>query len=248
MQEDTTTEATTGEEAEQSTTSETIERSAESLRSDVAAPAEEQEDTQEEATEEVTTSEQDEHQEIRDWAEKAGYDPQSDPKALKALRDTQKKLHESTSQVSELKKSVEENEDVSSNDAVIKEARILNFYNSNPEARQYDKKMGEIYSKFTQTDPQFAENLLTHMDTLLAMAKAEESAVQVQTARQQGREEANQQTRKAQASSAPKSNAVSSAPKEEGMSDKRVREIIANGEYDKYRDEILTWERTRYGL
>lgn len=252
MNEDTTTETQVAEGAEQSTTPETIERSAESLRSDqdiVAAPAEEQEDDTE--AEQSTTSQDDQtstdDQELQTWAEKAGYDPNSDPKVLKALRDTQKKLHETTSQVSELKKTVTKESD-GSDEAVIKEARILNYYNSNPDARQYDQKMGEIYSRFTQSDPEFAEHLLRHLDTLHAMAKAEDSEAKVIEARQKGKEEAIQQTKKAQASSAPKANAVSSAPQKTEMNAERIREIISAGQYEQHRDEILAWERSNYGL
>ena len=252
MEDNTTTDTPVAEEAEQSTTSETIERSAESLRSDqatVAAPPEKEDNN--EADEESTTSQDDptseDDQELLDWAEKTGLDTQDPNKILKALRDTQKKLHETTSQVSTLKKTVNEESD-GSDQAVIQEARILNYYSSNPEARQYDQQMGEIYSRFREKDPAFADHLLVHLDTLHAMAKAETAEANIIAARQQGKEEAIKQTKQAQASSAPKANAVTSAPKSEGMTRERVNELIASGKYDEHRDEILAWEKSQYGL
>jgi hypothetical protein len=249
MKDDTTTENSIDEGAEQSITPDTIEASAESFRSDVVEnEAEDTEEAEQSTTSDDDTTEDSEDAELLAWAEKAGLDTKDPVKILKSLKDTQKKLHETTSQASELRKQVTESEDFSDSESVIQEARVLNFYAANPEARSYDGKMGEIYNRFQQSDPEFASHLVKHLDTLYAMAKAEDNQENVLLARQQGKEEALQKTKQAQASAAPRANAVSSAPPSPAMSQKRVQEIIASGQYDKYRDEILTWERSQYGL
>ena len=249
MQDDTTTDSTIDEGAEQSTTPDTIEASAESFRSDVTEDkAEDTEEAEQSTTSTDDTTEDSEESELLAWAEKAGLDTKDPVKILKSLKDTQKKLHETTSQASELRKQVSDSEEFTDDESVIQEARVLNFYAANPEARSYDVKMGEIYNRFQKSDPEFATHLVKHLDTLYAMAKAEDNQADVLTARQQGKEEAIRKTKQAQASSAPKANAVSSAPESTGLNADKVREIVASGKYNEYRDEILAWERSQYGL
>lgn len=246
----------------------TIQRTAESLRSDTpttsAEDSEESKDTQVKEpedktednsnTEQETTTESDDDPEVaelQEWADKKGLDTSDPVKLLKAYREAEKRMHDVTTGQSELKQELSKNNDGYSNeyDGVIQEARVLNFYNSNPEARQYDKQMGEIYARFQNSDPEFATHLSRHLDTLLAMAKAEGSSEAVQTARQQGKNEAFEKTKKAQAASAPKANAVQSQPEETGWTPEKVDKAIQNGEYSKYREEILAWERNNlYGI
>ena len=257
----------------------TIQVSAESLRSDQPAPSadggEESNNTNQEPednTEDNSNNQQDntadesndqpdtasdedpEVAELQEWATKKGLDTSDPVKLLKAYREAEKRMHDVTTGQSELKQELSKSNDEYTNeyDGVIQEARVLNFYNSNPEARQYDKEMGQVYARFQKSDPEFASHLSRHLDTLLAMAKAENSSSEtqkVQEARQQGKSEAFEKTKKAQAASAPKANAVQSQPEEPGWTPEKVDKVIQNGEYSKYRDEILAWERQNlYGV
>jgi predicted NAD-dependent protein-ADP-ribosyltransferase YbiA (DUF1768 family) len=79
-----------------------------------------------------------------------------------------------------------------------------------------------------------------------ALYYTEDNNVEVQTARQEGKAEATQAIKKAQTASTPKVNATSSAPTKQGWDAQRVQQVIDAGNYDKYRDEILAWERTQY--
>lgn len=246
---------------------ETIQRTADSLRSDTpttsAEASEESEntDTEPEAqandnstNQQETETESDEDPEtaeLQEWADKKGLDTSDPTKLLKAYREAEKRMHDVTTGQSQLKEELSKGNDEYTNeyDGVIQEARVLNFYNSNAEARQYDKQMGEIFARFQQSDPEFATHLSRHLPTLLALAKAENSTEQVQTARQQGKNEAFEKTKKAQAASAPKANAVQSQPADETWNAAKVDKVIQNGEYSKYRDEILAWERNNlYGV
>lgn len=217
-----------------------------------------QDDTTEDAQNQPDTASDDEDPEVaelQEWANKKGLDTSDPTKLLKAYREAEKRMHDVTTGQSELKNELSKtNDEYSANEyePVIQEARVLNFYNSNPEARQYDKEMGQIYARFQKSDPEFAQHLSRHLDTLLAMAKTENGsseAQKVQEARQQGKSEAFEKTKKAQAASAPKANAVQSQPEETGWTPEKVDKAIQNGEYSKYRDEILAWERNQlYGI
>lgn len=186
--------------------------------------------------------------ELQEWATKKGLDPNDTNAILKSYREAEKKLHEISGKASQLQKQVKSSDAFTDNESVIQEARVLNFYASNPDARAYDLQMGQIVEKFEQSDPVFAEHLLRNLDTLYAMAKVEASSEEIQLARQEGKNEAIKATQKAQSASAPSANAATSKPVETGWNDKRISEVIASGEYDKYRNEILAWEKKQYGI
>jgi hypothetical protein len=233
----------------------TIEASAESLRAD--EPSSEPQTQEPETTEEVAEDNSNEAQENSDdseelieWARSKGVDPE-DPVALaKLARDTEKGFRQysekAKAEANELRNKVTSSEDFTDSEAVIQEARVINFYNSNPDARNYDQKMGEIYARFQQSDPEFAGHLVRHLDTLYAMAKAEDNSAEVINARNQGKVEATQAIKKAQTASAPKANAVASKPAETGWTEQKVQEVIAAGKYSEHREEILAWERSLY--
>lgn len=227
---------------------ETIERSAESLRSERETVSQDAETPEPQSSDNSESKVPEEDQELYNWAKAKGADP-NDPKALlKLAKDIEKGFKKYTEKGSQLQKKVKEHDMFDDNESVIQEARLLNFYATNPDARSYDDKMGEIVGRFEEKDPVFAEHLMRNLDTLFAMAKAETSSMELQAARQLGRDEAIEETNKAQAASAPKANAISAQPSAQKWSDDKVREIIANGQYAQYRDEILAWERSQYGL
>jgi hypothetical protein len=256
---DTTTDTSVDNQAtDQSQPEETIESSAESLRADQPAEVEgntdepsKDDNSQDSTTQTEDDSSKDDDVDLKEWAKKKGVDPDDPEAILKLARDTEKGFRQYSQKAkqdaNQLKQQVSQDPGFSDSEAVIQEARVINFYNSNPEAREYDKQMGEIYARFQQSDPEFATHLMKHLDTLYAMAKTESSNAEIQTARQQGRNEAIEAKRKAQAASAPQANAVSSTPKSSGLTPEKVNQIIESGQYDKYRDEILEWERRQYG-
>lgn len=242
MQDNTTPDTTTADQAaNQPLPEETIVSSAESLRSDQVTNTDE-------AAEATPSTENQEDKELLDWAQSSGMDTSDPVKILKRLRDTQQALHEKTNATSELQKQVGNTNYFDENSAVIQEARVLNFYNSNPDARNYDAKMGEIYQNYQVNNPEFAEQLLRNLPALYAMAKMEDTQQQVVTARQQGMNEAIEATKKAQAASAPDMNATTSAPTTSAWSEEKVNEVIAKGQYNQYRNEILAWEKSQMGL
>lgn len=242
MQNDTTPDnGVVDQAANQPLPDDTIQQSAESLRSDQVT------DTSEAAN--ATPSNNDtEAQELLDWAKSSGMDTSDPVKILKRLRDTQQALHENTAKTSELQKQAGDINYFPENEAVIQEARVLNFYNSNPDARNYDLKMGQILQNYQATNPDFADHLLRNLDALYAMARLEDTQAQVVTARQQGMNEAIEATKKAEVAAAPSVNAVSSAPQQVEWNEQKVADVIAKGQYDQYRNEILAWEKSQYGL
>lgn len=256
MLDDTTTDANTDEQPQDGQAEDSIEVSAESTRSQQEAddtqeaePSNDDNSEQSDSTEEPSGSKKDEV-DLKEWARSKGVDPDDPDAILKLARDTEKGFtqysQKAKRETNELKNKVSQSSDFTDSESVIQEARVLNFYNSNPEAQKYDQKMGEIYGRFQNSDPEFASHLIRHLDTLYAMAKAEDSSVQAQQARQEGRNEAIKATKKAQAASTPKMNATTSKPAQNGWTEERVNQVIESGQYDKYRDEILAWERSQY--
>jgi hypothetical protein len=258
MSNDTTTVASAEEQPQEDGQAEqTIEASAESLRADSGST--EQPQTQEpETTEEVAddnsnetqVEETDSSDDLKEWARSKGVDP-DDPVALaKLAKDTEKGFRQysekAKAEANELKNKVADSDYLTDNEAVIQEARINNFYFTNPEARKYDVKMGEIYARFAKRDPDFASHLARNLDTLYAMAKVEDSSEEVMNARQQGKVEATQAIKKAQTASAPKANATASQPASRGLNEEKIQEIIASGKYDEHREEILAYERSLF--
>lgn len=242
MQNDTTPDnSAVDQAANQPLPEETIQASAESLRSDNVT------DTSE-AAQATPSTENSEDKELLEWAQSSGMDTSDPVKILKRLRDTQQALHQKTTATSELQKQVGDTTYFNESDAVIQEARVLNFYNSNPDARNYDAKMGEIYQNYAVSNPEFADQLLRNLPALYAMAKLEDTQQQVVSARQQGMNEAIEATKKAETAAAPSVNATSSAPAPSAWSDAKVAEVIAKGQYDQYRDEIISWEKVQMGL
>jgi len=257
MSNDTTTDTAEKQQPQEEGQAEaTIEVTAESLR---AGEAQTQEpETTEEVSEDTEVAEDNSNEtqvnesddDLKEWARSKGIDP-DDPVALARLaRDTEKGFRQysekAKAEANELKNKVTNSEDFTDSEAVIQEARVINFYNSNPDARNYDQKMGDIYARFQQSDPEFAGHLVRHLDTLYAMAKAEDNSTEVMNARQQGKVEATQAIKKAQTASAPKANATTTQPVQKGWTQEKVQEVIASGKYNEHREEILAWERSLY--
>ena len=173
--------------------------------------------------------------EMREWAESKGIDPTDTKAVLKAARDADKGFHEYANKqkakqddADHLYKQVKDNPDYSDSDVVLAEARLLNFYNRNKEANDYDLEMGDIYSRFQKSDPAFADHLLRYPETLLAMAKNESTPQKVQEARIKGKNEVIQKQKKATAASSPKTTASASKPQESGWTKERVEKVLAD--------------------
>lgn len=225
-------------------------KSADSQRSDVPTqqPAEE---SKEEAPKEDSAS--DEDKELKEWAEKQGIDfdnpsPEETRKLAKRLRDTQGKLHDTSVQASELKKQIgqpnEDDEDDGEQEALMSEMRLLNFYASNPEARQYDPEMAQIYAGYLESDPIFADHLRRNIGTLFNLAKAESAAKDNVAARQQGGKDALKSAERKQASSAPDTNATKSDATSNKLTADKIAEWTSNRDtYEQHREEILAWEK-----
>jgi hypothetical protein len=254
MSDDTTTVSPVEEQPQIGQAEQSIEVSAESLRAG-EAQTQEPETTQvvednSDQTQVESTDGTPSNEDLKEWAKSKGINPDDPDAILKLARDTERGFRQysekAKAEANELKSKVTASEDFTDSEAVIQEARVINFYNSKPEARNYDQKMGEIYARFQQSDPEFASHLVRHLDTLYSMAKTEESNAEVMNARQQGKVEATEAIKKAQTASAPKVNATSSQPVQKGWTQERVQDVIASGKYNEHREEILAWERSLY--
>jgi len=264
MSNDTTTDKGTEEsQAPQGQAENSIEQSAESLRSDVSASEETSsttpnqepeasEDAEDNSQESQSTAEVDDG--LSQWASNKGVDlsdaTEKEVKAYQMAYNSEKRMHDATTaaKTSALADAAAESNDYDDQAAVIAESRILNFYTRVPDAQNYDAKMGEIYSRFEKTDPEFAANLLKRPETLYAMAKNEDNQTQAMNARQQGKNEAYDKVKRAKAASSPSVNASDTRPADTTLTLQKIAKIIAEGKYNEYRDEIIAFERSQYGL
>lgn len=273
MSDDTTTNVEDNPQADESSQPEegSIQASAESQRSgpvqDTEAQNKEEPETGEEEPAEDNSEEHAEEEqqedvsdedtelaEMREWAEKKGIDPNDTKAVLKAARDADRGFHEYANKQKEKKedtdhlyKQVKDNSDYSDNDVVMAEARLINFYNRNPEANDYDMEMGDIYGRFAKSDPSFADHLLRYPETLLAMAKNESTPAKVQKAREEGKNEVIAKQKKATAASSPKTTASASKPQESGWTEDKVNKVLADPiKYEKEFEELKEMERQSF--
>lgn len=156
--------------------------------------------------EELPSSEED----IEAWAVKRGLSL-DDPKAIaKQLRDTQRKLHEKgqEKQPEKLRSEMADQQGKQAEGATeeTKEARkllsnlaVLEFYISNPEARQYDGKMAEIVKEKPHLGGDF--------ETLYTLAKSRTSAEELDKARKEGEKSALKSANQSQRQGSPEMSA-----------------------------------------
>ncbi len=151
-----------------------------------------------------------ESDEIKSWAEKKNL-PLDDPiKMAKMVREAEQKMH-SVSQETKLKEAVQtppsEDFGVDPIDEVrheVQQLRLQNqvseFYNANPEARQYDAQMAEL----VQQKPYLANDL----ESLYAVARFNELSSDREAIKQDGGREALTKLAQKQQTTAVKGNAV----------------------------------------
>jgi hypothetical protein len=173
--------------------------------------------------------------ETKEWAAKKGVDI-NDPIALaKLARETEKSFHAKSTEVSELKKVVgaQTPEGVADGtveaDAypIMNRLRVAEFYNDNPDAKQFDAKMAEIVDE----KPWLAQDL----DVLLAVAKSESAGEAALKARQDGRKEALDSVAKATAAGAPKATATGKAQPKKGVTEADIEKMTPK-EYQELKD------------
>lgn len=220
-----------------------------------------QEDTSNEPDSSQTTQNDgsDDDEGLAKFAKSQGFDPdnltEGEKKALKIARDNQKAFHEERQHKSdELRRTeqelhkpdenADELEEIKANYATLKAQQDVNeFYNANPEAREYDKDMAKlVVEEAKKNGVEAARYLASDKQRLLILAKASRGDLDAETAREAGRKQEREELRRKQEASADLGGAQDSNPK---PTQKVTREWIntsydpKNPEHRKMVDEAL---------
>lgn len=237
---------------------ESADQQVDSVSSDTQEP-DQSEDNQPDRTTDDDNSDDDG---LAKFAKSQGYNPDEltdgERKALKLAHDNQKAYRQSQQKKSEdLTKAVtdvnsvseEELEDADPSDARIERVeaelrvqrqkiRANEFYESNPEAREYDKEMGQVIldevSKYTNPEEGKAAGrfLAQDLDRLLVLAKAKRGDDSPEQARRDGAREEREKLRKKQEGAADSAHASQSSR----SSKKITRQDIANMSDEQYKE------------
>lgn len=215
----------------------------------VAEPTEtEQAEAEEQATEtpeqqaEEAPSEPSEDDQLAEWAEKKGLklDSENATKAAKMAREAEKAMHQKAQRASELEKTLtsssdEVAEEVAQNTGQdpellkrlqrveVKES-VRDFWDSNPEARQYEPKMIEEL----QRSPHLAGDLRA----LYAVVKAND----LEAVKSQGKREALESLAHKQTAAVPTGNAVNGASLETAtITPENVDELVGKNSVEWFK-------------
>ena len=207
----------------------------ESVQADISPQPEEPETQAVQAEEVSETSEADnqstdQDDDILQWAEKKGLNTEDPKQLLKMVRESERKMHEATTEANALKSSVKEvSEDAGLDEtsSMLNRLMVTEFYLNNPEAKKLDSQMAEIVT----SKPYLANDL----EVVYELAKAKASAVNTMAERQAGRKEALAQVAKAEAAQPPSTSASTrQAPK--GYTDEDIAKMSLS-EYEAFQQE-----------
>lgn len=144
------------------------------------------------------------------WAEKKGIKT-DDPKVLlKMIRESEKKMHEATTEAKALRDTVQtvgEDEGLGETSQLLNRLKVTDFYLNNPQARTFDTEMAQIVTE----KPYLAEDL----DTVYDLARFRSADAKLDEARKSGYKEALNLQAQAETAGPPKASATTrSTPKE----------------------------------
>ena len=186
MEEPTTTETPSENTGVEGINGVAVDESGRALVADESTQPEEQEGTTAESEPTESSSEQWD-EETAAWAEKKGIDlndPEGIKKAVQSYREAEKQLHKASQERSELQKLVQSGEltppvddsEVAQLKAEVAQMRmenqVNNFWNKNPEAREYESDMVEILNQ--------RPHLANDLDALYALARVQSGSDKVQ--------------------------------------------------------------------
>lgn len=217
---------------------------------------------------EKTTGEEDSSSDedgLAKFAKSQGFDAENltegERKALKLAHDNQKAYRQSQQKkTEELNKAVtdvnsvteDDLEDVDPQDARIarleanqrvqeQKLRASAFYEANPEAREYDKEMGEVIleevAKYTNPEEgkMAGRFLAKDLDRLLVLAKAKRGDLSPEQARKDGAREERERLRKTQEGSADSAHASQPSQRTKKVSAADIANM-SDEEYIEFRD------------
>lgn len=169
-----------------------------------------------------------EEAELLAWAEKKGVKTDDPVALLKMVRESEQKMHKTTTEAKQLRQTFEtigEEQGYDETSILLNRLTVTDFYLNNPEARELDNEMAEI----VKAKPYLANDL----QTVYKLAKFESAEKEMLAQRQQVKKETLAQVAQAESAQPPQSAASSrETPKE--ISDEDIANMTV-AEYEEWK-------------
>jgi hypothetical protein len=226
MSEDTTT--TTEQESAQAP----MEQPVENLETQAVQVEEEVEASTESETDTIQTNSDDE--ELMEWAKKKGIKTEDTVSVLRMARESEKAMHNATTQARQLQNSVKtvgDEQGLDDMSLTLNRLKVTEFYLANPDAKSLDEDMAAIVT----AKPFLADDL----DTVYELARARRKPVSEISERQVGRQEALAQVAKAEKAAPPNASATT-RESDAGYSIDKI-EALSVKDYVQFRKDNPDW-------
>lgn len=189
-------------------------------------------DTTEEVTNSAPAEEStSEEAELLSWAEKKGVKTDDPVALLKMVRESEKKMHETSQEARQLRETfntIGEEQGLDDTSLLVNRLTVTDFYLNNPDARQYDDKMAQIVIE----RPYLANDL----DTVYKLARFESAEAERLAQKQQVQKDTIAQVAKAEVAAPPQASASTRETAPTEVTD----EQIANMSLQEYEE----WKKT----
>jgi hypothetical protein len=189
-------------------------------------------DTTEEVTNSAPAEEStSEEAELLSWAEKKGVKTDDPVALLKMVRESEKKMHETSQEARQLRETfntIGEEQGLDDTSLLVNRLTVTDFYLNNPDARQYDDKMAQIVIE----RPYLANDL----DTVYKLARFESAEQELLAQKQKVQKDTIAQVAKAEVAAPPQASASTRETAPTEVTD----EQIANMSLQEYEE----WKKT----
>lgn len=184
-------------------------------------------DTKDQPSTESETPVVSEEAELLEWATKKGVKTDDPVALLKMVRESEKKMHETSQEAKQLRETFNvlgEEQGLDDTSLLVNRLTVTDFYLNNPEARRYDDTMAEI----VRDKPYLANDLAT----LYKLAKFESAEMESLSQRQKVQKETLAQVAKAEVAAPPEASASTREVGPREISD----DDIANMTLEQYKE------------
>jgi len=182
-----------------------------------AVESEESTSTQDTTNQPSTEAPASEDTDLIEWAAKKGVKTDDPMALLKMVRESEKKMHETSQEAKQLRETfntIGEEQGFDDTTLLVNRLQVTDFYLNNPQARQYDDKMAEI----VRSKPFLANDL----DTVYKLARFESAETQALAQRQQVQKETLAQVAKAELAGAPEASATTREVGSDEITDEKI--------------------------
>ena len=195
-----------------------------------AVQSEESTSTQDTTTEAVKeTADNSESAELLDWASKKGIKTDDQIAMLKMMRESERKMHETSQEAKQLRESFDtigQEQGLDDTSLMLNRLSVTDFYLNNPNARQYDDEMAQIVK-----DKPFLAN---DLETVYKLARFNSIETEKMSAKQEVQKETLAQVARAEVAAPPQASASTRANTPSEITDADVAKMSLS-EYQEWK-------------